>query len=71
MTPLNESEKFMANRCGERSFFLEWRDGKTTEMQELRGEVFTVQQPAKELPESGVCVSGWAPRARTKAEAGG
>ena len=24
MTPVNESEKFIADRCVERSFFLEW-----------------------------------------------
>lgn len=70
---MNQAELDTAANCAERSHFLEWLNGseetKTEEVPRVRGEVFTVQQPATSV-QPAVCAGGFAERARTPAEAG-
>ena len=72
---MNQSELDCAENCTERSYFLESigaEEPKTKEVQEsaMCGGIYSPKQPAKDLLESGVCTSGWAPRATSPAEAG-
>jgi len=73
MKPINQAELECAENIGCPSYFLQWlgHEAKDKKVCNLQAEFCAFQHPAKAVHENGVYTSGWAPRARTEAEAGG
>jgi hypothetical protein len=72
MNHLTDRELSIAEQCSSPSYFLQWLgyEAKKEEVQSLREEVSAVEHSTEVMQQPGVCPGGWAPRARTPAEAG-
>jgi len=72
MKVINQDELDCAYNIPGPSYFLQWLgyEAKKEEVQILREEVSALEYSPDVLQECGVCPGGWAPRARTPAEAG-
>jgi len=72
MDHLTSRELSIAESCSYPSYFLQWLgyEAKKEEMQDMQGVVCAVQHTTETVHEDELHHGGWAPRARTQAEAG-